>query len=571
MGAPRKKRVKAVVKRVSPAVRQTAAAPSARARKVSAARSKATALAGMRDLAALVERVVVIIEEARARVVRTANSEMVLSYWHIGRELVEFVQGRAPHAEYGEQVFEALSVRLQAAVGRGFSVANLRYFRLFYLQYRTRRPERHHEARDEAARKKGASQKRHEARDDLATQGFSSRLSWTHYRTLTKVDDPHARAFYEIEAARERCSVPHLERQLHTQLHLRLLKGRDQVGVMELARLGQTIERSIDLMKSPVVLDFLALPEDSVLRESDLETATISKLTQFLLERGKGFAFVARQKRLTFEDEEFYVDLVLYNIILKCYLPVDLELGKLTHQDFGQMDSYVRLFNTIEAWPWRNAMTMASPPRPSRASRRSPSTTASTATSRARATGSPSRARRRRCGSGSPSSATQSSSPRSRNITSRARSATTAHRRPRRCPTVPPRGAPSSTFPRCTGSCAARLDYLESKCAMTGLRTVELPRASHTNPWAACDLDAERLEVFNGLLLAPHIDAAFDGGWIPVGDDGAVIVSGRLGAEERAILGLSGAVGVSGIVGAHRGYLAWHRARVFEKSRVPAT
>ena len=345
MTTGREKGGKAGAKRVSPAVRQTAAAPSARARKVAAARSESTALAGTPDLAALVERVVVIIEEARARVVRTVNSEMVLSYWHIGRELVEFVQGGAPRAEYGEQVFEALSVRLQAAVGRGFSVANLRYFRLFYLQYRTRRPEIHHEARDESARKKGASQKRHEARDDLATQGFSSRLSWTHYRTLTKVDDPHARAFYEIEAARERWSVPHLERQLHTQLHLRLLKSRDKAGVMELARRGQTIERPIDLMKSPVVLDFLALPEDSVLRESDLETAIISKLTQFLLELGKGFAFVARQKRITFEDEEFYVDLVFYNIILKCYLLIDLKLGKLSHQDVGQMDSYVRLFD----------------------------------------------------------------------------------------------------------------------------------------------------------------------------------------------------------------------------------
>jgi predicted nuclease of restriction endonuclease-like (RecB) superfamily len=337
-----KKPAKAGPKKVSPAVTQRSTKAAAI---VSTPRGQSTALAGTRDIAALVKRVVAIIEEARTRVVRTVNSEMVLSYWHIGRELVEFVQGGAPRAEYGEQVFEALSARLQTIVGRGYSVANLRYFRLFYLQYRTRRPEIHHEARDESAREKGARKKRHEARDELATQGFSSRLSWTHYRTLTKIDDPGARAFYEIEAERENWSVPHLERQIHTQLHLRLVKSRDKAGVMELARRGQTVERPIDLIKSPVVLDFLALPDKAALHESDLETAIISTLSQFLLELGKGFAFVARQKRLSFEDEEFFVDLVFYNIILKCYLLIDLKLGKLTHQDVGQMDSYVRLFD----------------------------------------------------------------------------------------------------------------------------------------------------------------------------------------------------------------------------------
>lgn len=139
--------------------------------------------------------------------------------------------------------------------------------------------------------------------------------------------------------------MEHLERQIHTQLFARLLKSRDQPGVMDLAARGQAVERPIDLMKSPVVLDFLDLPDGEVLRESDLEGAILSKLSQFLLELGKGFAFVARQKRLTFEDEHFYVDLVFYNIILKCYLLIDLKLGKLTHQDVGQMDSYVRLFD----------------------------------------------------------------------------------------------------------------------------------------------------------------------------------------------------------------------------------
>jgi predicted nuclease of restriction endonuclease-like (RecB) superfamily len=183
------------------------------------------------------------------------------------------------------------------------------------------------------------------ARGEPASFGFSSRLTWSHYLTLTKVDDIAARAFYEIEAAHENWSVPHLERQIHTQLHLRLFKSRDKEGVLDLARRGQAVERAIDVIKDPVVLDFLDLPESELLRETDLETAILGKLSHFLLELGKGFAFVARQKRLTFDDEEFYVDLVFYNIILKCYLLIDLKLGKLAHQDVGQMDSYVRMFD----------------------------------------------------------------------------------------------------------------------------------------------------------------------------------------------------------------------------------
>jgi predicted nuclease of restriction endonuclease-like (RecB) superfamily len=140
-------------------------------------------------------------------------------------------------------------------------------------------------------------------------------------------------------------SVPHLERQIHTQLFARLLKSRDKAGVMDLASRGQVLERPADTIKQPYVLDFLDLPESPRLRESDLESAILEKLQHFLLELGKGFAFVARQRRLSFDDEHFYVDLVFYNVILKCYLLIDLKLGKLTHQDVGQMDSYVRLFD----------------------------------------------------------------------------------------------------------------------------------------------------------------------------------------------------------------------------------
>jgi len=334
---------------------------------VAAPPRQSRALTAARDVAPLVKRVVAILEEAHSLVVRTVNSTMVLAYWHIGREIVEFVQRGAKRAEYGEQVLEALSARLQERVGRGYSIRNLRYCRSFYQAYADREP-LIRDARGEfgtgpvpnlgevgalvavRGRQSPAIERariRHGPRAEFveALAGFSSRLSWTHYRTLLAVEDVRARAFYEIEAEREGWPVPHLERQIHTQLFARLLKSRDKGGVMDLARRGQTVERPIDLMKSPVVLDFLDLPESELLRESDLERALLSKLSQFLLELGKGFAFVARQKRLTFEDEEFYVDLVFYNIILKCYLLIDLKLGKLTHQDVGQMDSYVRIFD----------------------------------------------------------------------------------------------------------------------------------------------------------------------------------------------------------------------------------
>jgi predicted nuclease of restriction endonuclease-like (RecB) superfamily len=165
------------------------------------------------------------------------------------------------------------------------------------------------------------------------------------------VSDPAARAFYEIEAERENWSTPHLERQIFTALHLRLLKSRNKAGLMELARKGQTVERPSDLIKSPLILDFLGLSGRHEYRESDLETAIINKLSQFLLELGKGFAFVARQKRISFDDDHLFIDLVIYNILLKCYLLIDLKLRRLTHQDVGQMDSYVRIFDAHERAP----------------------------------------------------------------------------------------------------------------------------------------------------------------------------------------------------------------------------
>lgn len=316
----------------------------------------------MPDVGPLLERVVEILERSRAQVVRTINSMMVLAYWQIGRELVEFHQRGAHRAGYGDQLLDALSARLQERVGRGYSTTNLRYFRTFYLAYADRSPTIRHIGSGESSESMtNASpgpvrEARHKARGVLQNieralghqevlKGFSPTLGWSHYRLLMKVEHEAERRFYEIEAERGPWPVEHLERQIHTHLFARLLKSRDKRGVMDLATRGQVLERPADAIKHPFVLDFLDLPESELLRESDLERAILGKLSHFLLELGRGFAFVARQKRLSFEDEHFYVDLVFYNVILKCYLLIDLKLGKLAHQDVGQMDSYVRLFD----------------------------------------------------------------------------------------------------------------------------------------------------------------------------------------------------------------------------------
>jgi len=313
----------------------------------------------------LFDRVVSILDQARANVVRSVNNQMVIAYWLIGREIVKAAQGGDERAEYGKKVLEELSARLSHRYGKGFSVTNLRYFRLFYQTYAERLPEIRHMACDESGQMDGIQQNHHKACDVLedmslavqkseCIQGFSPLLSWSHYRALTKVENMNERLFYELEAEKEGWSVPHLERQINTFLFARLLKSRDKAGLMKLTREGHNPKNPIDTIKEPYILDFLGLPDSDVLHESKLEKAIISNLQSFLLELGKGFAFVGRQKRLQFEDDFFYIDLVFYNCILKCYLLIDLKIGELTHQDVGQMDSYVRIFDDRYITPGDN-------------------------------------------------------------------------------------------------------------------------------------------------------------------------------------------------------------------------
>ena len=176
-------------------------------------------------------------------------------------------------------------------------------------------------------------------------RGFSPVLSWSHYQALMQVENRSERLFYEIEAEKETWDVRQLRRQIHTFLFARLLKSRNKAGVMEMAREGLTLEEPADALKNPYILDFLGMPDSEKFHESALEAAIIDNLQQFLLELGKGFAFVGRQKRMQFDTNFFYIDLVFYNCILKCFLLIDLKIGELTHQDVGQMDSYVRMFD----------------------------------------------------------------------------------------------------------------------------------------------------------------------------------------------------------------------------------
>lgn len=296
-------------------------------------------------------RVVDILDQARANVVRAVNSNMVVAYWLIGREIVQAFQQGEHRAEYGSQLLLELSANLTRRYGRGFSATNLKYFRLFFQAYADRQPEIRHESRDESV---GLDQT--SMLGDLTNavneadrpRGFSPRLSWTHYRTLSMVENRAERLFYEIETGRCGWSQLELERQIHSHLFVRLLKSRDKAGVIQMMHEGQHVERPIDIIKHPYVLDFLEIPEAHRLHESDLEAALLEKLQPFLLELGKGFAFVARQQRISTESQHFYIDLVFYNYLLKCFVLIDLKMGKLTHQDVGQMDMYVRMYDDLK-------------------------------------------------------------------------------------------------------------------------------------------------------------------------------------------------------------------------------
>jgi len=317
----------------------------------------------------LFSRVVTILESARSNVVRSVNSNMVAAYWLIGREIVQELQKGEERAEYGKQVIEDLSERLTAQYGKGFSTTNLWYFRQFYQKYPNRLSILHPQGGEcvksgnlhPAGGKFPEEQKSYPtdcqsvaksikfSSDGDLSQGFSPQLSWSHYRALMRVKDEKARLFYEQEAIDCGWSKAQLERQIHSSYYERIISNRGEPGLTAADRErlpGKPLPPDA-VLKNPYVLEFLGLPDSPNLHETTLEQAIITHLQNFLLELGKGFAFVARQKRLRFDDTDLYVDLVFYNCILKCYLLIDLKMGELSYQDVGQMDGYVRMFDDL--------------------------------------------------------------------------------------------------------------------------------------------------------------------------------------------------------------------------------
>jgi predicted nuclease of restriction endonuclease-like (RecB) superfamily len=320
----------------------------------------------------LYERVAQILEQARGQVARSVNTAMVQAYWLIGREIVEVEQAGEQRAGYGQNVIERLSARLKRSFGKGFSVQNLGYMRQFYLTFpqgsalpeiRQALPGELREGAIPQALPGGSGGKARRARpasvvrrtahpappgESAVAQVFPPALGWTHYVILMRIANPTARAFYEIEAAREAWSTRQLERQIGSLLFERLANHRDPEEVLALARRGQEVAKPMDVIKDPFVLEFLDLGEPAALHERDVEQAIIDRLETFLLEMGKGFCFVGRQRRLTVEGDHFYVDLVFYNRLLRCFVLVDLKLGKLTHQDLGQMQMYVNYYDRTQ-------------------------------------------------------------------------------------------------------------------------------------------------------------------------------------------------------------------------------
>ena len=265
------------------------------------------------NIESLYQKVVQILEDARSAVYKSANSEMVQAYWKIGYEIVEEEQNGEDRAAYGKEIIKQLSVKLSSRE-KNMSERNLWYMRQFYGQWPN-------------------------------VNALRSELSWTHYRLLLKVENESARMFYMNEAIEANWSTRTLERQIGNLYYDRMLMSRDKGIVKQEAVEKQIEQQPKDIIKDPYVLDFLELKDNTNFREKELEQAIIDKLQEFILELGKGFAFVARQYRISAGPEKhYYADLVFYNYILKCFLVIDLKTTPLSHEDIGQIDMYVRYF-----------------------------------------------------------------------------------------------------------------------------------------------------------------------------------------------------------------------------------
>lgn len=287
-------------------------------------------------------QIVSLLQEARLQVVRTVNHTMVYTYFNIGKRIVEEEQNGKERAEYGKQLLKGLSQRLTEEFGKGFSVVNLENMRKFYNAYSI------YDSLSGASQSSQISQSVTGVSENGISQSMTGdffKLTWTHYTLLMRIDNLEERRFYEIESAKNNWSFRELKRQYDSALYTRLSLSRDKKEVKKLSEKGLIVEKPKDIIKDPYILEFLGLPERHSYSESDLEEEIIDKLEHFLLELGNGFTFAARQKRITFDDKHFRIDLVFYNRILKCFVLIDLKIGELKHQDLGQMQMYVNYYD----------------------------------------------------------------------------------------------------------------------------------------------------------------------------------------------------------------------------------
>jgi predicted nuclease of restriction endonuclease-like (RecB) superfamily len=298
------------------------------------------------------QQVAELLQNARQQVLRTVNSTMTITYFEIGRIIVEEEQNGKDRAEYGKQLLKGLSQQLTKEFGKGFSIRNLEQIRQFYITFsksetlsRILQIQKAQTLSAEFKFQKTESVSAKFDKVDYQTLSSFFKLTFSHYIFLMRIEDEKERRFYKIESEKHNWSVRELKRQYDTALYTRLALSRDKEGILKLSEEGQIIEKPKDIIKDPYILEFLGLPELNQYSESQLEEEIINKLEHFLLELGNGFTFVARQERITFDDKHFRIDLVFYNRILRCFVLIDLKIGELKHQDLGQMQMYVNYYD----------------------------------------------------------------------------------------------------------------------------------------------------------------------------------------------------------------------------------
>lgn len=294
---------------------------------------------------ALFERISAIIEESRKRVATAVNIAEVYTKYEIGRYIVEDEQEGKARAAYGKQVLPILSQKLTDKFGSGWSLETLKSARKFYSVYAPQAIRS--TALTKSDKETGKTNLVNSVDQIQITPAEPHKfvLSWSHYLVLMRIKDDGARSFYEVECAKQNWGVRWLQRQVGSSLYERIALSSDRDKVVRMAKEGEIIEKPADIIKNPVTLEFLGLKPDAAYSETKLENAIIDKMQTFLLEIGKGFLFEARQKRFTFDEDNFYVDLVFYNRLLQCYVLIDLKVDKLTHQDLGQMQMYVNYYD----------------------------------------------------------------------------------------------------------------------------------------------------------------------------------------------------------------------------------